>query len=70
MKRAWDPVTLRVHFWHAESPEPGDELRTATGRRYQILSYSGKVLKCVVLPSDAPLEGTVFGWTWGKRIKR
>lgn len=70
MKRAWDPVTLRVLFWQADAPEGGDELRTATGRRYQILSFNGKALKCLVLPKDAPVQGKVFRWEWGKRAKR
>lgn len=70
MKGPWDPVTLRVNFWHARPPVAGDELRTGSGRRYQILSFNGKSLKCLVLPKDAPVQGTVFRWEWSKRTKR
>jgi hypothetical protein len=66
MKQAWDQVTLRVLWWGAEQqPVGGDELQTATGRRYLIQSFDGKKIKAVVLPKNAPLtEGRMFGWEW------
>jgi hypothetical protein len=72
MKKAWDPVTLTVLFWHAEhQPEGGDELQTATGRRYLVRSFDGKKIEAVVLPKDAPeTEGRIFGWQWGSRKKK
>lgn len=73
MKRAWDPVTLRVASWNArQQPEGGDELRTARGRRYQILEVLRRgeritALRCLVLPLDAAEQGHLFLWTWGAR---
>lgn len=73
MKRAWDPVTLRVASWNArQQPEAGDELRTVRGRRYQILEVLRRgeritALKCLVLPRAAEAQGRVFLWTWGAR---
>lgn len=73
MKCAWDPVTLRVASWHGtRQPEGGDELRTARGRRYQILEVLRRgeritALKCLVLPLDAAEQGRLFLWTWGAR---
>lgn len=73
MKRAWDPVTLRVASWNArQQPEGADELRTVRGRRYQILEVLRRgeritALKCLVLPLDAEPQGRLFLWTWGAR---
>lgn len=70
MKRAWDPVTLRVASWNArQQPEGGDELRTVRGRRYQILEVLRRgeritALKCLVLPLDAEERGIVWRWEW------
>jgi len=70
MKSAWDQVTLRVRSWIGPQPEGGDELRTRTGRRYQILEVKDRLLVCMVLPSDAEVQGRIFEWEWGKRTKR
>lgn len=42
MKSAWDRVRLRVTGWVGPAPEGGDELRTGTGRRYQIITEIGR----------------------------
>lgn len=68
MKKPWDQVKLRVLWWRHGMPEAGDELHTATGRRYLILSCSETQIKALVLPKDAaPTEGKVWCWEWGKR---
>jgi hypothetical protein len=71
MKRPWDRVKFRVSFWDAPDPEPGDEMRTARGRRYLILELAPhrKSVVCLVLPDDEPVAGRVFEWRWngGKR---
>lgn len=69
MKPAWSRVKLRYLFWEGDAPTGGDELRTSTGRRYQILSVEGRTLDCLVLPKDAEVQGRVFIWQWGKRPK-
>lgn len=69
MKQAWDRVKLRVLFWRGERPGTGDELRTARGRRYLILSCTEKQITALVLPQNEPVTGRVFRWTWGKRNK-
>lgn len=69
MKTAWDRVKLRVNFWEGDGPVGGDELRTRTGRRYQIVSVKGRTLDCLVLPVDAEVQGRVFCWEWGTRNK-
>lgn len=70
MKSVWDRVTFRVSSWIGDPPESGDELMTRTGRRYQILEVKPRALVCLVLPSDAPVQGRVFMWEWGKRKKK
>ncbi|ACD21563.1 hypothetical protein Bphyt_7278 (plasmid) [Paraburkholderia phytofirmans PsJN] len=67
MKSAWDRVRLRVTGWVGPAPEGGDELRTGTGRRYQIITVNGRTLECLVLPADAEVQGRVFHWKWGSR---
>lgn len=70
MKQAWDQVKLRVLFWRGPPAVEGDELHTARGRRYLILSCTEKQITALVLPKDEPLtEGRVFRWEWGKRNK-
>jgi hypothetical protein len=69
MKSAWERVKLRVNAWDGPAPEGGDELRTGTGRRYQIVTITGRTLECLVLPADAEVQGRVFDWRWGARIK-
>lgn len=70
MKSAWDRVKLRVIGWVGPEPEGGDELRTGTGRRYQIITVKGRTLECLVLPADAEVQGRVFHWKWGSRKSR
>lgn len=70
MKQAWDRVKLRVLFWHGELPVEGDELRTARGCRYLILSCTEKQIVALVLPMDEPIKGRVFRWEWGKRRRK
>ncbi|APR40011.1 hypothetical protein [Paraburkholderia sp. SOS3] len=72
MKRAWDPVKLRVASWEAPAPECGDELLTRTGRRYRILEVRtrrGAIvgLDCMVLPKSEPASGRIFNWVWNVR---
>jgi hypothetical protein len=70
-KQPWDQVKLRVLWHEGGMPEAGDELHTATGRRYLILNCTEKQIKALVLPKDEPMtEGRVFRWTWGKRNNR
>ena len=70
VKAAWDQVRLTVKWWVGVKPEGGDELRTRTGRRYQVLEVQEKALVCLVLPKDAPVQGKVFVWEWGRREKK
>jgi hypothetical protein len=66
----WDQVKLRVRWWRDGTPEPNDELRTSTGRRYLILSCTEKQIIALVLQKDAaPTDGKVWCWEWGKRKK-
>ena len=69
MKAAWDHVTFRVSPTDpgAPAPEPGDEMRTRTGRRYQILKITPKTVSCLVLPKDAEVQGKVWIWEWNRR---
>lgn len=64
----WADVKLRVS--HGDIPEPGTELKTPTGRRYQVLSTRGKTLRCIVLPPDAAPGEPVWAWTWDAANKR
>lgn len=66
---AWSQVKLRVV---AESfmPEVGDELRFRNGRRYQVLEIRGRGLRCLVLPPEAEVQGTVHEWHWSPRQRR
>lgn len=70
MKQAWDRVTLRVLWHEGGMPVEGDELHTARGRRYLILSCTEKKIVALVLPKDEPVTGRVFRWTWGSRKRR
>lgn len=69
MKKEWDRVRMRVLHWSGERPATGDELRTARGRRYLIISCTEKLITALVLPLNEPITGRVFQWTWGKRKK-
>ncbi len=62
---AWSQVKLRC-MW-GDVPEPGDELRFRTGRRYQVIGVRGRALQCLVLPVDAPVQGRVLAWQWATR---
>lgn len=67
MKAAWDRVKLRFRNQDSNGPVGGDELRTSTGRRYQIVSVKGRTFDCIVLPADAAVQGRVFLWEWDSR---
>ncbi len=69
MKAAWDRVKLRFDYWEGDGPVGGDELRTRTGRRYQIVSVNRRTLDCLVLPADAEVQGRVFRWEWRTRYR-
>lgn len=64
----WAQVKLRVN--HGEIPDIGVELRTPSGRRYQVINVRGKTLHCIVLPPEASVDGPVIEWTWTARNKR
>ena len=66
---AWADVKLRVT--HGNVPEPGTELVTESGRRYQVISISGKkTLHCIVLPPEAEPGDPVWSWKWDAVNKR
>ena len=68
MKGKGENVILRWAFWHGPAAQPGDTLRTRTGRRYLILDVQGRRLDCVVLGPDEVITGGIeFIWTWSKR---
>jgi hypothetical protein len=67
MRQVGDHLTLRRAFWDGPEPRLGDELRTATGRRYLIRTVRGRALECVVVPIDAEIAGRVFWWRWSVR---
>lgn len=64
----WADVKLRCS--HGDIPEPGTELVTASGRRYQVVGVRGKTLRCIVLPPEAEPGEPVLAWTWDARNKR
>jgi hypothetical protein len=72
MKRPWDQIKLRVLFWDSdEKPTEGDELHTASGRRYLILSFTETHITALVLPQDEPTtQGRVWGWAWGAKKRQ
>lgn len=77
MKGPWDPARLTVNFWDGPPPREKDECVTSTGRRYLILQvdFRGdppvpRVLHCLVLPKDAPIEGHQYRWTWSSRPRK
>lgn len=65
---AWADVKLRCTS--GALPEPGTELVTPSGRRYQVLSTRGKTLHCIVLPQDAAPGDPIWAWTWDAPNKR
>lgn len=67
MKRIGDPTTLTRLSWFGEEPEPGDVLRTRTGRQYLILEVRGRRLFCCVVGPDHVIEGKLFKWEWARR---
>lgn len=67
-KPAWSQVNLRC-CW-GDIPEAGDELRTPTGRRYQVLGVRGRQMTCLILPPEAPVQGPVLDWFWAGRGRR
>jgi hypothetical protein len=64
-KPAWSQVNLRCI--DDDLPEVGDELRTPSGRRYQVLGLRGHQMTCLVLPPEAPVQGRVLAWFWAGR---
>lgn len=68
MKPAGAHVKHRVVF--GDVPEPGDELRFRSGRRYLVLTVRGRALMCEVLASSAPVIGRVLPWQWASRGRR
>lgn len=64
--------TLTCNWWDAEPPEPGDFLRTRSGRCYVIESKSGRRLRCRVLEKDAVQFGEpgVWFWEWASRNRK
>ncbi len=65
---AWADVKLRCT--NGATPEPGTELVTFSGRRYQVLSTRGKTLHCIVLPPEAAPGDPVVSWVWDAVNKR
>jgi len=66
-KAPYDHVKLRV-IWNGSDPcEIGDELITATGRRYQVLEIKGKQFHYMVLPHDASVQSNQWNLTWNRR---
>lgn len=80
MKAIGASCRMRVLFWNGDDPEPGDELETATGRRYRIDSVrrrrrDGQIgtLDCTVVGNVLSLHERprrVFRWTWSSRRRR
>jgi len=71
MTRRGNPPWARVRLYVAwgEVPEVGDELLLKSGRRYQVIEVRGKTLYVLVLPDDAPVQGTVIEWRWAPQRK-
>lgn len=65
---AWADVKLRCTS--GELPDPGTELVTPTGRRYQVVGSRGKTLRCIVLPPEAAPGEPVWAWIWDAHNKR
>ncbi|MES2910598.1 MAG: hypothetical protein V4718_04370 [Pseudomonadota bacterium] len=64
-----DLCKLTVAF--GDVPEPGDELRFESGRRYFVLRIGGKkTLHCRVMHPDEPNGCRVIPWMWLKRKKK
>ncbi len=65
----WADVKLRIS--RGDTPEPGTELVTPSGRRYQVIGLRGKkTLHCIVLPPEATPGDPVWQWTWDAKNKR
>lgn len=71
MKAVGERVVLRVDRWDGEQPEPGDFLRTSTGRCYRIDDVLNRHLRCTVLDDDAVQFGAegVWRWEWSARAR-
>jgi hypothetical protein len=69
VRGAWERVKLRFKNQASDGPVGGDELRTRTGRRYQIVAVKGRTFDCIVLPAGAEVQGRVFLWEWDSRNK-
>lgn len=67
--RPGDLCKLTVAF--GEVPNPGDELRFESGRRYLVLKIGGKkTLHCVVMFPDEEPGLRVIPWMWVTRKKK
>lgn len=64
----WADVKLRCNS--GELPEPGTELVTFSGRRYQVVAVRGRTLRCIVLPPEAAPGEPVWRWVWDAKNKR
>lgn len=58
-------VSLSV--WCGDMPPFGCELQTSTGRRYLVVGFSGRTLRCLVMRPDDPPGDPIRSWTWGSR---
>jgi hypothetical protein len=71
MRAPWDRIKLRVLPSPRENPDEhpvaGDELRTARGRRYLVLSFTETQIVALVLPKNEPTtDQRVWSWRWGR----
>lgn len=67
--RPGDTCKLTVAF--GDVPNPGDELRFESGRRYMVLRIGGKkTLHCVVMYPNEPAGVRVLPWQWAPRKKK
>lgn len=69
-KPLWSTVKLRFKEWEGDWPEPGDVIRTATGRTYEVKAISGYTITCQVVPPDIRVEGREFRMWWSSRPKK
>lgn len=70
LKQEGEGVVLRNDGPPEPSIEPGDFLRTRTGRVYLVEAVCGRQLHCVVMANDVEIRGRVFRWSWTPRRRR
>jgi hypothetical protein len=58
VKAPGERVRLRLDF--GDAPAPGDELRTASGRRYLVTGFKDGRITAFVLPRDAPIRPRAY----------